>query len=126
MIRKLEENLKMSIGDGVGKRIREAREAKGINASRLAREAEVTPTAVWNWEQNQIAPRYATLTKVAAFLGVTEEFLRTGRDPETKSTEQANSSPSVSEMMEETRARIAQATGFPIERVKLHLEFLPD
>ena len=109
----------MAIGDGIGKRIQHAREAKNMTASKLAREVEVTPTAVWNWEQNQIAPRAPLLSKVAACLGVSEEFLRTGKEdlPETQLK-----SESVAEMIENTRTKIAEATGFPLEQVKLHLE----
>ena len=113
----------------MGERIRRAREAKGISASELARKAEVTPTAVWNWEQNQIAPRAITMKKVAACLGVSEEFLRTGTGQSdhksTTSTETKDVS-SIASLLEETRAKIAHATGFTLDRVKLHLELVAE
>jgi len=116
----------MSIGDGIGKRIRETREQRRMSVAQLARESEVTTTAVWNWEHSQIAPRFNTLAKVAACLGVSEEFLRTGvTDRESNPGEEAKLQ-SVSEMIEELRAKIAQATGFALDRVKLHLELVAD
>lgn len=59
-------------------RLRETREARSMSASDLARLADVTPTAVWNWEKNGVVPRRETLAQVAQVLGVTKEFLRTG------------------------------------------------
>jgi transcriptional regulator with XRE-family HTH domain len=110
----------MAIGDGIGKRIQQARQAKNMSASRLAREVDVSSTAVWNWEQNEIAPRAPLLAKIAVCLGVSEEFLRTGKEDQALN---ANLKPqSVAEMLEKTRTQIAQATGFPLEQVKLHLE----
>jgi transcriptional regulator with XRE-family HTH domain len=119
----------MSIGDGIGERIRHAREEARLTASQLAREAGVTPTAVWNWERNQIAPRYPTLRKVAECLGVSEEYLRTGqKHPANReaSDAAAQSHTSVARLVEETRLKIAEATGFPFERVRLHLELVAD
>lgn len=116
----------MSIGDGVGVRIQQAREVKRISASQLAREVGVTPTAVWNWEQNQIAPRSGTLTKVAARLGVSEDFLRTGRMDAEATASRETEAQSIAQMVEETRTKIAHVTGFTLDRVKLHLEFVAD
>ena len=59
-------------------RLKETREARSMSASDLARLADVTPTAVWNWEKNGVVPRRETLAQIAQVLGVTKEFLRTG------------------------------------------------
>jgi transcriptional regulator with XRE-family HTH domain len=59
-------------------RLKETREARSMSASDLARLADVTPTAVWNWEKNGVVPRREKLSQVAQVLGVTKEFLRTG------------------------------------------------
>jgi transcriptional regulator with XRE-family HTH domain len=59
-------------------RLKETREARSMSASDLARLANVTPTAVWNWEKNGVVPRRETLAQIAQVLGVTKEFLRTG------------------------------------------------
>lgn len=114
----------MAIGDGVGQRIRQVREARKITASELARQAGVTPTAVWNWENNETAPRRPAFGKVAAALGVSEDYLLTG-DEETGEAPGSKDS-SVAEIIEQTRVRIAKLTGFRLDRVKLHLEFVAD
>lgn len=116
----------MSVGDGIGKRIRQARHVKGFSKSRLAREVGVTPTAVWNWEENEIAPRFDTLAKVAFCLEVSEAFLRTGQTEADAAMNSGSRTPSISQLVEETRGKIAEATGFPLDRVKLHLELVAD
>lgn len=115
----------MAIGDGVGKRIQRAREMKGFTKSDLARATGVSTTAVWNWEQNELTPRMPTMIKVAACLDVSVDFLQTGSDSAHIVNEKVQPL-SVAAMIEETRAKIAQATGFAVERVKLHLEFATD
>lgn len=61
----------------IGKRIAEARAAKGMNQSELARALGVTPQAVQKWEAGG-APKGARLREVAEALGTTVEYLLTG------------------------------------------------
>jgi transcriptional regulator with XRE-family HTH domain len=61
-----------------GNRVRQTREARGINASELARLTDVTPTAVWNWENKNRIPQSKTLSGLATVLGVSKEWLLTG------------------------------------------------
>ena len=61
----------------IGKRIAEARAAKGMNQSELARALGVTPQAVQKWEAGW-APKGARLREVAEALGTTVEYLLTG------------------------------------------------
>lgn len=61
----------------IGKRIAEARVAKGMNQSELARALGVTPQAVQKWEAGG-APKGARLREVAQALGTTVEYLLTG------------------------------------------------
>lgn len=61
----------------IGKRIAEARNAKGLNQSELARALGVTPQAVQKWEAGG-APKGARLREVADALGVTVEHLLSG------------------------------------------------
>lgn len=49
-----------------------------MSASDLARLVDVSPTAVWNWEKNDVIPRRDTLAQIAQVLGVSRDFLRTG------------------------------------------------
>jgi transcriptional regulator with XRE-family HTH domain len=63
---------------GFSQRLKETREARSMSASDLARLVSVTPTAVWNWEKNDVIPRRDTLTQIAQVLGVSKGFLRNG------------------------------------------------
>lgn len=63
-------------------RIAALRQRNALTASDLAKLAEVTPAAVWNWEKNGITPRQSTLDTLAEKLGVTSQFLLTGQGDE--------------------------------------------
>ena len=63
---------------GFSQRLKETREARSMSASDLARLVDVTPTAVWNWEKNDVIPRRDTLAQIAQVLGVSAGFLRIG------------------------------------------------
>jgi transcriptional regulator with XRE-family HTH domain len=128
----------MATGDGIGKRIQLAREARGISKSHLARAVGVTPMAVVNWENKEITPRSLTLSRVAFTLGVSEDWLRTGERDQGRpdnGTEHPGKNPplpgspsvrSVATVLEEAKTTIAAMTGFDPARVKIHLEFPPD
>jgi transcriptional regulator with XRE-family HTH domain len=61
----------------IGTRIREAREAKGLTRSELAKLAgPVSHVAVSQWEADQTRPRDARLEKIAAVLDVDYNWLR--------------------------------------------------
>jgi transcriptional regulator with XRE-family HTH domain len=55
--------------DGVGKRLRAARVAKGLSARQLAAQAEVTPAYLSRLETGQLSPTVSTLSKVMQALG---------------------------------------------------------
>jgi transcriptional regulator with XRE-family HTH domain len=103
----------------IGERIKEVREKRGLTRSDLAYKAEVTPAAVWNWEENGSRPRPGVLKLVARVLGVSEEELVTGSALSVRHQGQQMSPP---EIIEEARRRIAEATGFSLTRIKLKLE----
>ncbi|WP_082025648.1 helix-turn-helix domain-containing protein [Methyloceanibacter caenitepidi] len=96
--------------NGLGDRIRRIREARAFSQSDLAKMANVTPTAVWNWETNGVVPRAETLLVVAQRLGVTKEYLLTGQsgvqDPAT--------SASTEELSLEDLIRAIAAKGFEV------------
>lgn len=56
------------------------RAQQSLTATDLAKLANVTPAAVWNWEKNGTTPRAATINTIASKLGVTPEFLLNGED----------------------------------------------
>lgn len=63
-------------------RIAALRLQNALTAADLAKLANVTPAAVWNWEKNGITPRPATIDVLASKLGVTSKFLLTGEQNE--------------------------------------------
>ena len=110
-------------GDGltIGSRIKGLRVATGLSKSELARMAGVTPTAVWNWEENGIVPRSGAFAMAAIALGVSEAFLRTG----TGNTAATPSAPrTVAMIIEAARSEIAAVTGIPLNNVRLSMEFV--
>ncbi|MBP0616699.1 helix-turn-helix domain-containing protein [Jiella mangrovi] len=107
-----------------GKRLAKAREKAGLTASDLARETNVSPTAVWNWEKNGSVPRDDKIPAIAKAVGVSVEFLRTGRPPENLSPPpRTRRAKTVADVITEAQNEISQITGIAIDRVKLRVEF---
>lgn len=63
---------------GFGARVRKTREARNLTASGLARMTEVSPTAVWNWENKDRIPQTKTLAALSKALKVSKEWLLKG------------------------------------------------
>lgn len=66
--------------DGVGKRLRAARMAKGLSARQLAAQADVTPAYLSRLETGQLSPTVSTLSKVMQALGEPVALLFNGND----------------------------------------------
>lgn len=67
----------------IGARIRKARRDAGLSQAQLAELMKVTRSACSQWEQaHGTAPRGSRLQRLAMLLGVTVEWLATGRDDE--------------------------------------------
>lgn len=65
----------------ISARIRKARREAGLSQSQLAELMKVTRSACSQWEQPQgTAPRGSRLQRLATLLGVSVEWLATGRD----------------------------------------------
>jgi transcriptional regulator with XRE-family HTH domain len=105
----------------IGARIREAREARGLSASDLARSAGVTPTAVWNWESNGTKPRPNALAALCKALGVTEVYILSGDGHLPNGKGSRNKLDSI---LDAAAAQIAIALGIAEDRVKLKFEVL--
>ena len=113
-------------------RIQRTREERKLTASELARKLGVTSTAVWNWEKNGRRPRHAVLSDLSKTLGVSAEWLLSGKserdnaDAEpgmaVKSSENGKTQ-TVAEIIENTRRQIEKITAVPYERVKIRVEF---
>lgn len=96
----------------IGDRIAETREARGMNKSQLAKLLKVSPTAVWNWEENGVMPRSTMLSAIAKALGVTEAFLLTGQAA-------APLARTAADIIASAAAEIAALNGVPTSRVKI-------
>jgi transcriptional regulator with XRE-family HTH domain len=108
----------------ISMRIKETRELRGLTASELARRVGVTSTAVWNWEKNSIRPRPPMLDAIARVLGVSVSFLLTGHDEIREVDTAPKQVPSVASILEDTTAKLAQATGLAPERIRLNVQFI--
>jgi transcriptional regulator with XRE-family HTH domain len=100
-------------------RIATLRQQNALTASDLAKLADVTPAAVWNWEKNGTTPRQSTLETLASKLGVTSHFLLTGeRSPLPPTHSAVNEDPRISDALDvaslEDLVRAIEAKGFEV------------
>jgi transcriptional regulator with XRE-family HTH domain len=107
----------------LGSRIRRIREERGMTASELARLVDVTPTAVWNWENNGTQPRQGVLSALAKVFGITTESLLSGNVDPAKGRRVEST---VAEIIENAKSQISKIAGFPLDRVKVHVEFVAE
>lgn len=113
----------MMNSEKIGNRIQSIREQRRMSASELARLVHVTPTAVWNWEKNGTRPRQGVLSSIAQVLGVSNEFLLSGKaGAPTRSATVAT----VAEIIEIAKSQIAKITGLSPESVRVHVELQPN
>ncbi|MBV8889054.1 MAG: helix-turn-helix transcriptional regulator [Alphaproteobacteria bacterium] len=109
--------------EAFSKRLKEAREALGLSRAEFARRTGVTPTAVWNWEEANARPKRDALKKIASVLGVSEAFLTTGSKLDETEGSEARASEMVPGIIEAARQKVAIATGIPLSRVRISVEF---
>jgi transcriptional regulator with XRE-family HTH domain len=64
----------------IGNHVRKKREALGLNKAELASELQVTHQHVSRIELEQVAPSLELLLKLSRTLGVTTDYLLTGRE----------------------------------------------
>ena len=116
---------KLMVLKTIGARIRKAREDRGFSASDLARLTGVTPTAVWNWENNGTKPRPNALSAICKALGVSESYILSGNGPIAGGRASRNVAPNAIDLILAVAAsQIAEALGIEQERVKLKFEVL--
>lgn len=65
----------------LNERLTEARIAKGMNKTAFAKAVRVSQPTVTDWENGKMRPNGENLTRVCHVLGVTPEWLLTGRGP---------------------------------------------
>ena len=98
----------------VGGRIKKLRMSKGMNASDLARRVSVSATAVANWEKGS-TPRGDVLVRTANVLGVSPEYLSTGKSGN------ATAGSSIDEIVERFKKEIAKTAGVASSKVTITL-----
>lgn len=59
-------------------RFEELLEIKGISAYKVAKETGITTTTITNWKNGKYVPKSDKLSKIAEFLGVSENYIRKG------------------------------------------------
>lgn len=78
----------------IGQRIRALRRSKKLTQVQLAKIAGVSSPAVTEWEKDSYLPKAASLEAIANKLGVTTEYILTGKgDPDAAQKEQPNVAP---------------------------------
>lgn len=83
----------------IGQRIRALRRSKKLTQVQLAKIAGVSSPAVTEWEKDSYLPKAASLKAIANKLGVTTEYILTGKgDPDAMQKEQSNVVPVVPRM----------------------------
>ncbi len=61
-------------------RLAELRAKNALSPTDLAKLANVSPAAVWQWEKNGTTPRSTTVSMIANKLGVTPDYLLNGSE----------------------------------------------
>lgn len=102
-------------------RLKQKMNEKRINQSTLARRLNVTPTAVWNWENGNATPRQKTMSRLAQVLGADENWLRGGATVTEAAAEQIDS---VGDEIERMQELVAELTGVEPGRVKIRIEIV--
>lgn len=100
----------------IGSRIRFLREKRGFNASALAKLVNVSPTAVFNWENKNTRPEDKSINALATTLATTREYLLFGDLDQSLS--QATT---VTEVIQSAKARIAELIGAPTAKVSVNI-----
>ena len=104
----------------LGSRIAVLRRAKGWSQSELARRLQVSPSAVGMYEQGRREPAAEVLVALSEQLGVTVDYLLTGKMTE-ESSESAEKA--FETMLQEAQARLAKRKTSPLSRQELAVLF---
>ena len=103
----------MAAQGDLGRRIRDTRVKRGLSQADLAKQLQVSSTAVWNWEMNGVQPRPMFLAKIAGALGVSDHFLQTGLVDEIAGMR------TTAEIIDAAKEEIAAINGVGIEKVRI-------
>lgn len=92
---------------------------KRLTQSQLARRLNVTPTAVWNWENGNSTPRRNSLEKLSRVLGVDVDWLTDGFDQDEDDSEEVRDS--LEDEIERFRQWVAELNGIDADRVQVQI-----
>jgi transcriptional regulator with XRE-family HTH domain len=104
-------------------RLKQVREERSMSVADFAKLIDVTPAAIWHWENRGTRPRSGTVDAIAQRLGITRSFLETGKptNSEKRSNEGSRASegsvgskPIASEFSLEELMRAIEAKGFDV------------
>ena len=96
-----------------GARLRKLREDRSITLVELAKRINLTPAAVWHWENRGKMPRSGRLRALSAALGVSPAFF--DADSTSGEPEEATPQPSTSIQSLEELIRAIEVKGFSVE-----------
>lgn len=99
-------------------RLKQKMDEKRINQSTLARRLNVTPTAVWNWENGNSTPRQKTMSRLAQVLNADENWLRGAA----ATAEPVEDIDSVGDEIERLQELVAELNGVEADRVRIRIE----
>lgn len=75
-----------------GERLKRLRESRSLNVTELAKRINVSPAAIWHWENRGTRPRSGTIGAIAEALGVARGFLEGGVQPNIEALQATESS----------------------------------
>ncbi len=103
-------------------RLRDARKASGMTQKKFAEEMGVSINTASYWENGRTQPMPEKISKIAAALGTTEVFLRTGAQSDGTEESKKESPEHVTAVVEEARQKIASAKGIPPSQVRISID----
>lgn len=109
--------------EGFGKRVAWARSRKGWTLADLGKEVGVSGTCVWNWEEGNTHPRPASLSRLAAALSMSAEYLLQGDEGVDEIAAKEEGSMSLADLISAARETIAQAAELPPSKVRITLDY---
>ena len=98
----------------IGERIRKLRVTHNMSMSDLAREVDVSPASVNNWENHGAFPRQEKIGLLASIFSVSEEYLVDGIEEAEQSFE---------EIMEEAKSKLAKFLGISKSKFELEIRY---
>ena len=107
---------------GMGKRIQALREERGFSRAELARLTGMSQPAVYNWEEKDMRPRGGAMTNLCNVLGTSEEYLRTGAEPDLSNNPVPFPPHTVESVLADAKAALAQILGLDENKLRLRFE----